>query len=332
MSRVRQSVALAAAVTALTVAASGCTKGSEDRTPVPAASPAEAAKALQEFVAAYNKAEAAYDAGAIESAADGPYGHSRSASLRSSKVLKPGGNPAYKPLELTDAKFAIPKNTGWPRWFLADTDTNRDENTEHAARRVALVFNKQGADKPWKVTYVLTLEPGTMPELRKDADGNAEAVPLDASDLSLAPGQLSKRYAQYLTDGVPNGFAPGTDTTGRRAVRARDAYRPGYTTQWLDQPADSGTWAPVALRTADGRAMAFFASRTFQQMKLDKADRDAQIPISPAVKAIMTGSFSDTLIREKISVGLVVVPPATDPEARITFLGRTSQIVAAKGS
>lgn len=303
-----------------------------EETPVPTASRAEAAQTLKAFLATYNRAEQAYDAKLIDSVVAGPYGDRRKASLRAGRVAKPGGNPDFKPLELTDTKFVIPKKAGWPRWFVADADSNRDEGTDKADRRVALVFNKEATDRPWKVTYVLNLAAGTMPVFKTDKDGWAEPVDPQARDLSIPVGELSKRYGRYLSDGVPNGFAPGTHTTGRRAVRARDAYRPGFTTQYLDQPADTGSYAPVGLRTKDGGALVFFASRHFEQMKLDRSVKNPKLPLNDTVKAIMTGTSTDTLIREMVSAQAVTVPPAGRPEARVLFLSRTNGLIAAKGA
>ncbi len=298
---------------------------------VPSATRAEAAQTLKQFLAVYNRAEQAYDDKLIDSVVAGPYGDRRKASLKAGRAVNPGGNPEFTPLQLSDTKFAIPKKAGWPRWFVADADSNRDEGTDKADRRVALVFNKEAAGRPWKVTYVLNMPAGTLPAFKTDEDGWAEPADPQARDLSIPPGELSKRYTQYLSDGVPNGFAPGTHTTGRRAVRARDAYRPGFTTQWLDQATATGAYAPVGLRTADGGALVFFASRQFEQMKLDTSVKDPKLPLTPSVRAVMTGTATDTLIRDVVSASAVTVPPASKPDARVTFLSRTHGLVAAKG-
>lgn len=292
---------------------------------------AEAALTLQSFLATYNKAEKAYDADLIATVTAGPYGDRRKASLRGSRAQKPGGKPDYQPLVLSDTKFVIPKKAGWPRWFLADADSNRDEGTAKADRRVALVFNKESADRPWKVTYVLNIPAGQMPVFKTDREGWAEPVAPEDTGLSIPVGELSERYARYLGDGVPNGFAPGTHTTGRRAVRARDAYRPGYTTQWLDQESVAGAYGPVALRTADGGALAFFATRQFEQMKLDGSAKKPKLPVTANIKAIMTGTATDTLIREMVSTEAVTVPTAATAGARVQFLSRSHGLISARG-
>ncbi len=59
--RLNRGVLTAASVTALAVTASGCVVVHGEREVLPAATRAEAAKALERFTTAYNKADKAYD-------------------------------------------------------------------------------------------------------------------------------------------------------------------------------------------------------------------------------------------------------------------------------
>ncbi len=299
---------------------------------VPSATRAEAAQALKDFLATYNRAEKAYDEQVLDAVVTGQYGDGKKASLRANRSIRPGGNTKFKPLELTDATFMIPKRAGWPRFFVANTDSNRDAGTSRAANRVVLLFTKFGAALPWKVAHVAVLTPDEVPVFKTDKDGWAEALDPAAKDLAIPPAELSKRYAAYLTNGQPNGFAPGSQTTGRRAVRARYAERPGKSTQWIDQALDAGTYTPMGLRTQNGGGFVFFSCRHYEQVKIDKSVKGAKLPLSASVRALMTGTPNDTLVREFESAQTVTVPPADATNPRALFLSRTQALVSAKGS
>lgn len=299
---------------------------------VPSATRPEAATALKDFLVTYNKAEQAYDARLLDAVVAGPYGDGKKAGLRTLKALKPGGNTKFKPLVLSDASFVIPKATGWPRFFVANTDSNRDTGTSKASSRVMLVFTKFAADLPWKVTYVAVLMPQEVPAFTTDPQGWAEPLDPHATDLAIAPAELSKRYTAYLADGRPNGFAPGDETTGRRAVRARYADKPGMTTQWIDQPLDAGAYLPIGLRTQNGGGFVFFSSRHVEQQKIDKSVKGAKLPTSASLRALITGTADTTLVREFLSAQTVSVPPAGPAGAKALFLSRTQALVSAQGS
>src|SRR5688500_895153 len=106
-------------VLALSVTASGCVVVHGEREVLPATTRAEAAKALEEFTAAYNKADKAYDSSLDADHTTGALADIDEARLKAGRVNSPEGNASHTPLELTDAKFTIPKKAGWPRWFLA---------------------------------------------------------------------------------------------------------------------------------------------------------------------------------------------------------------------
>ncbi|MFI8099690.1 hypothetical protein [Streptomyces sp. NPDC086023] len=323
---------MTAATAVLALTASACVTVHGAEAVVPSATKAEAAQALTDFLAAYNRAEKVYDETLIASSVTGPYGDAKKANLRANKALKPGGNTKFKPLQLTDVAYTIPKKAGWPRFFIADTDSNKDAGTDKADSRVVLTFVKSAPRQPWQVAYVSVLMPEEVPVFRTDKDGWAEPVDPAAKDVAIPPGELSRRYAAYLTDGRPNGFAPGSQTTGRRAVRARNAERQGLTTRWVDRAADTGSYAPLGLRTQNGGAFVFFASRHFEQQKIDKSVKGAKLPLTSGVRAIMTGTADDTLVREFVSAQTVSLPPATETNPRALFLSRTQGLVVAKGS
>ncbi|MEK8170478.1 hypothetical protein NKH77_15335 [Streptomyces sp. M19] len=104
------------------------------------------------------------------------------ADLTAQHTNNPKGNPGFPALRLSDATFHIPRQVGWPKFFVADTDSNRDAN------RWLLVFTRDGADEPWKVSYLSILSQDEVPEFTTDEDGWAEAVAPNATGgLAIAP-------------------------------------------------------------------------------------------------------------------------------------------------
>lgn len=318
-------------VTAATTATAGCAAHSgPDRTPSPRAEAERTARlALDGFLAAYNRAEQSSDASLLDPVATGPYAETKKAGLRAGRALAPAGPPEPEPLRLTDPQFAIPEHG---RFFLVHTDSNRDAGTDRADSRVVLVFTRADPADPWRVAYVSVIERSDLPVFRLTPAGWAEPVAPDARDVSVPPTELSRRYARLLTDGTLDGFAPGNATTGRRTVRARDAEQPGLTARFEDRPAEDGAYAAVALRTENGGALAFFASRHVDRLTLDPTAKGAVSPLTTGVRALMRGEFTDTLTRESVSTQAVVVPPANAPGRGVVFVAQAQGVVAATAS
>ncbi|MGP9021102.1 hypothetical protein ACT1U9_22245 [Streptomyces sp. BR1] len=314
-----------AAVTVLTVTASGCVTVHGEREVVPSATRAEAAQALRDFTDAYNRADKAYDPALDAGRVTGPLGAVNQAGLKARRVTNPGGNPQHVPLALTDAKYAIPKKAGWPRWFVADTDSNRDQDTGAGDTRWLLVFVRSGPQDVWKVAHLLVLGPKEVPVFALDEDGWAEPVRPDDTSLAVAPKDLSEQYASYLQSGRPENFAPGPNTSEWRALRKKNATLPGMSTQYVDQPLDSGDFAPLALRTQDGGALAFFATRHFERQT---AARGVRLNVSPDVRALMTGDAKSVLTKERVSDEAARVPAGRGP---ITVINRLQGLTSAKG-
>ena len=216
MTRLGRLAAGLATATVLSVTASGCVTVHGELEVVPGATRAEAAKALADFTVAYNRADKAYDPALDEDRVTGSLGAINQAGLTARRENNPDGNAAHKPLELSDATYTIPKKAGWPRWFLADTDSNRDQDGGKLDTRWLLAFVRTGADAPWKVAYLAVVAPSEMPKFRKDADGWAQPVPAADTDATLAtpPAELSTTYTGYLQNGAPDVFAPGVDDLG----------------------------------------------------------------------------------------------------------------------
>ncbi|ANB06111.1 hypothetical protein SAM40697_2151 [Streptomyces ambofaciens] len=321
--RLDRSALIAASATALSLTASGCVVVHGEREVLPSTTRAEAAKALQQFTAAYNAADKAYDASLDADHTTGALAAIDSARLKAGRTNHPDGNPAHAPLELTDARFTIPKKAGWPRWFVADTKANKGSDA-----RWLLVFTRHGLDETWQAAYLTLVAPGKVPEFKTDEEGWAEAVPANSTDVAVPPAGLSKDYTSYLKDGGES-FADGVHTSSWRQLRAKRSIRPGLVTQYIDEPLTNGDYAPLALRTRDGGALAFFSSRHFEKRT---AAQGASVPTpNRDVLALTDGEIKQSLTMEFVSNEVALTPAEGSADAKVTVLGRVQGLTSAKG-
>ncbi|MBT2412996.1 hypothetical protein J7I94_20955 [Streptomyces sp. ISL-12] len=323
MSRLDRSVLTGAAVIALSLTASGCVVVHGEREVLPGATRAEAAEALAEFTAAYNKADKAYDGSLDADHTTGALADIDAARLKAGRSNNPDGNPSYSPLKLTDVTYTIPKKAGWPRWFLADARGNKGGDV-----RWLLVFTRDGLDETWQVAYLTLVAPDDVPEFKTDKDGWAEAVSTNSAQLAVSPAKLSKSYTDYLQDGG-DGFAPGAHTSAWRAQRDTQASRPGLATQYIDKPLTDGDYAPLALRTEDGGALVFFTTRHYEKQT---AARGASVPTpNKDVLALTDGEIKQALTMEFVSNEVAFDPAGDSAEDEVSILGRVQGLTSAKG-
>ncbi|MFJ8590235.1 hypothetical protein [Streptomyces sp. NPDC093598] len=319
--RPARSALIATSVTALSLTASGCVVVHGEREILPATTRAEAAKALQEFTTAYNEADKAYDGTLDADHTTGALADIDSARLKAGRANNPDGNPNHTPLKLTDAKFTIPKKAGWPRWFVVDAAGNKG-----GTARWLLVFTRSSLDDPFQVAYLTLVAPGKVPQFKKDADGWAESVPADSAGLAAGPGDLSRTYATYLKSGGET-FADGAHTSQWRALRQKNAKKPGMVTQYIDEPLTNGDYAPLALRTTDGGALVFFTTRHYEKQT---AYAGTSVPApGKDVLALTKGEIKQSLTMEFVSNEVALDP---EGQGKVTILGRIQGLTSAEGS
>lgn len=307
----------------LSLTASGCVVVHGEREVVPTTTAAEAAKAVQQFATAYNKADQAYDGKLDADYTTGPLGEIDAARLKAGKANNPAGNPSHTPLALSDVQVTIPKKAGWPRWFVADAKPSKG-----GTQRWLMVFTRDDVADPWQVSYLTLVAPGVLPEFKKDADGWAEAVPANSPELTVSPDKLSAGYATYLKTGE-GAFADGVYTDNLRAAREKNAVKPGLVTQFIDEPLNQGDFAPVALRTADGGALVFFSGHNYTKQT---AASGASVPTPNAgVKALTTGEIKQSLTMEFVSNAVAVDPVKGSGDEEVSLLSRVEGLTGAKG-
>ncbi len=319
--RPARSALIATSATALSLTASGCVVVHGEREILPSTTRAEAAKALQEFTTAYNEADKAFDGTLDADHTTGALADIDSARLKAGTANNPDGNPNHTPLKLTDAKFTIPKKAGWPRWFVVDAAGNKG-----GAARWLLVFTRSSLDDPFQVAYLTLVAPGKVPQFKKDADGWAESVPANSTDLATDPGALSRTYATYLKSGGET-FADGAHTSQWRALRQKNSKKPGMVTQYIDEPLTNGDYAPLALRTADGGALVFFTTRHFEKQTA-YAGTSGPAP-NKDVLALTKGEIKQSLTMEFVSNEVALDPKG---QGKVTILGRIQGLTSAEGS
>lgn len=295
---------------------------------VRAATRSEAAQALKDFTAAYNAADKAYDPALDADQVTGALGAINQAGLRARQKNNPNGNANHRPLELTDAHYVIPKKAGWPRWFLADTDSNRDQDSGKQDTRWLFAFVRSGPDAGWKAAYLAVAAPSQLPDFAKDGEGRATPVAADSSEPVVAPEDLGARYTEYLQKGSPDVFAPGVATSAWRDARL-NTRRAGFSYQYIDQPLNSGAFGPLGLETADGGALVFFSSKHFERQTAAEGLRPT---VSQDVAALMTGEVRSTLTKERVSSQLVYVPKKGAGAGKVIVLNRVPGLTSAKGS
>lgn len=311
---------IAASLTVLSLTASGCVVVHGEREVLPAATRAEAAKALTAFTTAYNKADKAYDNSLDAPYLTGPFGDITAARLKAGHSNSPAGNPHHVPLKLSDVKITIPKKAGWPRWFVADAQGNKTGRA-----RWLMVFTRGDLGERWRVAYVTLVAPGAVPEFRTDDDGWAEAVPAGSRQFAVAPGKLSADYATYLKKGGQS-FAAGAYTSGERADRAKRDRKPGLVTQFIDRPLTSGDYAPLALRTADGGALVFFTTHHYEKQT---SAPGTTVPIpNNDVRALTQGEVKQSLTLEFMSAEAALDPAGS---GKVSVLGRVPGLTSAQG-
>ncbi|WP_016906768.1 hypothetical protein [Streptomyces xiaopingdaonensis] len=314
-----------ATVAALLAAAlSGCVTVHGETATVPAADRAEAKKALAKFTAANNRANSRLDTDLNATIETGALGAIDQAGLRARKGAGQDRSDAYKPLRLTDARFLIPEQAGWPKFFVADTKSNRQDDT-----RWLFVFQRNSHGAPWKASYLAVVAEKQLPRFARDADGRAKAVAPGGAGLATDPAKLGKTYTRYLEDGSGDLFAPGPFTDRTRAERDKQLKQTNVRNEYVDQPGVAPQYPTFGLRTKDGGALVFFATHHHHKQTLPRG-YTPQIK-DPLVKALLTGKPQQSVTFQRMAQQAVQVPAADDTEGEVEFLSRIQGLTKAKG-
>ena len=291
-----------------------------EREVLPSATRAEAAKALQQFTAAYNKADKAYDGSLDAGHVTGRPRRHRRGPAEGGQGDQSGRQHGAHAAEADGREVHDPEEGG-----LAALVRRRRGRQQGRQRALAPRVHPDGLDDPWQAAYLTLVAPTDVPAFKTDKDGWAEAVPANSTELAAAPGDLSKDYAAYLKDGGET-FADGRHTSGWRRSRAKDAVQPGLVRQYIDEPLTSGDYAPLALRTKDGGALVFFTTRHYQ-----KQTAAAGHPVPAPNKDVLALTKGE--IKQSLTMEFVSNEVALDPKGpgKVPILGRIQGMTSAKG-
>lgn len=308
----------------LTATLSGCVTVDGEAAVIPAVSKGEAKKTLGEFTKKNNAANKAFDPDINSSIETGALGTIDQAGLKASKKLQPEGNTGYEPLELTDTRYLIPKQAGWPKFFVTDSESNRKGDN-----RWVLVFERNSSKEKWKASYVSEVAADAMPDFATDEDGHVKPLPAGkgTAGLSMAPGKLSSAYARYLGGGEGD-FAPGPETSQWLERRKAMESKPGVSTQFIDAAAEPPQYTPFGLRTKNGGAMVFFA--TLHHTKQTVPNGYTPEVRNKVMQAMMEGEPKQSVLATRYSQQVVTVPPKGE-SGEIAFLDRINGLTAVKG-
>jgi hypothetical protein len=325
---IRRRLGLGAAAIALALPLAGCMTVHGERADIPSVAPAEAAKVLSHFATVDNQATKTWDAQLLGQIETGPLGAIDGAGVRAKHANNPGGNPSFSALAFSDSKFWIPKQVGWPKFFVADTAPNRGA----PGTRWLLLFRRASASDPWRAAYLAVASEGSLPAPATDQDGHVLPVPVTGGGLLLAPAKVGTAYTGYLQNGTAaSEFAKGAATSTLRSTRQAQARTPNSVTQYADQPADEGEFAPVALRTKDGGALVFFGTR-HQSKSTYRAGY--KLSVDQDTRALMTGTPKTSVTLSHVGQQLVTVPKAggSGGPGQVVFVSRLVGLVSATGN
>ncbi|MFI9200644.1 hypothetical protein [Streptomyces sp. NPDC053048] len=283
---------------------------------------AEAAEVLTAFTDGYTEAYRKLDPALVDRVESGALAEIGRADLAAQRAVTPRGNPGYPALKLDNARFTIPKMAGWPKFFVADTRSNRDRN------RWLVVFTREAAKEPWKASYLTLLAEGKVPEFAVGKDGYAEAVPAGGDGPGPAPEALSRSYTDYLRTGEGRTFAPGGATSLLRAERAKLARTPTFWTEYIDTPDKAPGFPVPALRTRDGAVVAFFTAHHREKRTMVKGVRPSVT--EPRTKALLKGDLERAVTYTRVSESAVRIP-AGSGGGPVVFLNRIESLTAVKG-
>ena len=244
-----------------------------EREVVPAATKAEAAQALKDFTAAYNKADKAYDP-----AAGRRPGHRRArrdqrrpAEGRAART-SPGGNPNARAAGADRRHVHDPEEGG----LAALVRRRRRRQRTGQRRRTPLAARLHpGRRRPscGRSSYLTVLAAAEVPGVREGRGRPGRAGRRrTAPTLAVAPARAERRVRRRTCrTGSRSIFADGPHTSGWRAERRKKRGEAGAS-HAVHRPAagPAATSRRSACAPTDGGALVFFTTRHYEQQTAAK--------------------------------------------------------------
>jgi hypothetical protein len=276
-------LAWAGAALALTaaLAAAGCTStpaatsaGTKAGSTTPEVTTAQAGQVFASYVAVADRAASSGDASLALSNVTGVQKLTITTQLKAAK----SGTGALARYSYGTPAFALPRQGGYPRWFIVSVTRSLVGRPGSpggtaglslvATGQVLMVFLQGSATAPWLLSSTSQLPAGvSVPSLATDSAGYVATVPLNSGAQLARPDATGPLQAAVVDDGPASPatkvVAAGNLTTGIYAA-ARAAMTPpaGDLYHW---ELEGTHYANFALRTADGGALVLY------EMYLDSA-------------------------------------------------------------
>jgi hypothetical protein len=256
------------------LAAAGCTStpapagaGTQAGSSIPEVTTAQADQVFTSYVAVADRAASTGDAALALSNVTGVQKLAITTQLKAAT----SGVGALARYRYGTPVFDLPRQDGYPRWFVASVTRSLIGRQSSpggtaglslaATGQVLMVFQRGSAAAPWLLSSTSQLPAGvSVPPLATDSAGYVATVPLDSGAQLARPDTTGPLQAAVVDEGPASPatkvVAAGDLTTGIYAA-ARTALAPpaGDVYQW---ELEGTHYSNFALRTADGGALVFY--------------------------------------------------------------------------
>ncbi|NAZ87956.1 hypothetical protein, partial [Kineococcus indalonis] len=218
--------------------------------------------------------------------------------------------PAVSADDLDALSSVLPRQQGWPRWFLTVTEPGPDRKPS------LVVLRSASAREPYRVWATPSLLPGaSLPTTGAPADGAAVVGADEDTNLPLSPQQAVDRYADVLLRGdasefagqfAPDAYRTGVVDSAAQQTRALEAAGGSFTQERtrLEDPV-------LAVRTRDGGALVVAGYRSSVTAAGPAGGRPGRLQDAAAALAGRPDFTSVTTVVQEVVV--LALPPGQGP-------------------
>ncbi|WP_433474405.1 hypothetical protein ACQPZP_37495 [Spirillospora sp. CA-142024] len=309
---------------ALSAGCSGhATSAAAGRAPgAPALTKAQAQQVLTSFAAGANRAGRRFSGKALRSVETDPQLSMDVAALRLRRAVR------QRPpkLAFTNTTFYIPRLTGYPHWFAADTVSGKGT----AAQRHALLFTQAGQGAPWLLASDPYPSENALGRVALDTTGFATPVGPNVKGLAVAPARLPQAHASLLTDG-PRASGASLLADGAKTTETYKALKQGEQTLAGRGVTLSSRFSPApykvyALRTKDRGALVWYV---LKQNEAYSATHQGRLTVSGDLVGLAPAKVARTRMDTTVLVQYLATVP---PKGRAMISGMYRKAVTAHGS
>ncbi|MFC4910410.1 hypothetical protein [Actinomadura gamaensis] len=316
--------AAAAAVTLLAVAPPAAACGSSDAgaSGPPALTRDQARQVVTSYAGTAEEAGSKLDASVLPKAETDPQLAMDTAAVKLRRATKAKTGT----LKFTHVSVAVPRISGYPRWFAADAVSGTGKD----ALRHALLFTQQKAGAPWLLTADPFPTDAAISRVALDKDGYATTVNPSEGGLAIAPDRIAAAHAALLNEGPKaagaSELAPGPKTTEAfAALRQAESglQKDGITLASRFEP--DGPAKVYALRTRGGGALVWYV---LKQKEAYSAVKKGKLTVT----GDLVGLAPPSSVSTRMDTGVLIQYLATVPaEGRATVTGMYRKAVSATG-